>query len=60
MSKKQNTRVRMAALLLSTGLVAAACGSDTITAADVVAEDDAPAADVVAEDDAPRSRRRRR
>ncbi len=32
LSKKQNTQVRMAALLLSTGLIAAACGADTITA----------------------------
>lgn len=44
LSKKQNTQVRMAALLLSTGLIAAACGSDTSTTvaesvdADAVAE----------------------
>ena len=38
LSKKQNTQVRMAALLVSAGLVAAACGADTSTdlAADVV------------------------
>ena len=49
LSKKQNTQVRMAALLVSAGLVAAACGADTSTdlAADVV---DDTSAEVVEEE----------
>ena len=51
LSKKQNTQVRMAALLVSAGLVAAACGADTSTdlAADVV---DDPSAEVVEDEEA--------
>ena len=51
LSKKQNTQIRMAALLVSAGLVAAACGADTSTdlAADVV---DDTSAEVVEDEEA--------
>ena len=49
MSKKQNSRTKMAALLMSTALVAAACGSDTSAAVEAEAAD-AAAAEVVDEE----------
>ena len=50
LSKKQNTQARMAALLVSAGLIAAACGADTNVELAQDAINDA-AAEVV-EDDA--------
>ncbi len=52
-SKKENTRKRMAALLFSTALIAAACGSDTASSSDSASTDnDAAMEDDAMEDDA--------
>ena len=51
-SKKENSRTKMAALLLSTALVAAACGSDTSASVDASAADAAAPVEEAMEDDA--------
>jgi len=45
MFKKERSRTRMAALLLATGLVAAACGNDTTVDADAAAQADSTEAE---------------